>query len=238
MHLKSIEIRNFRSLYEEGDGAFDVDLSDGLNVIVGRNNCGKLNILRAVALAMDPDFPFDKTCDLPAQKLWAWPTVTIAFAVSGRTGPEKTLLKYASAYERSVKKGARMRTYADDGEVHLQVQYSGSGDGYRRTERIKISGVGGHQGPVDEREKVLRQLRSVVHFVLLESGQSLEAMLEGQFREILDSVIRDHLRSELDQARLTAPTTSGSFRRSCSRLCEIRSRASSARSFRRSSRAS
>lgn len=202
MLLKSIEIRNFRSLYEEGDGAFDVDLSDGLNVIVGRNNCGKSNILRAVALAMDPDFPFDKTCDLPAQKLWAWPTVTLAFAVPGRTGPEKTLLKYASTYERSIKKSARMSTYADDGEVHLQVQYSGSGDGYRRTERIKIRGVGGRQGPADEREKLLRQLRSVVHFVLLESGQSLEAMLEGRFREILNGVIRDHLRSELDQARL------------------------------------
>jgi len=202
MHLKSIEIRNFRSLYEEGDGAFEVDLTDGLNVIVGRNNCGKSNILRAVALAMDPEFPFDKACDLPAQKLWAWPTVTLGFAVPGRTGPEKTLLKYASAYERSVKKGARMRTYADDNEVHLQVQYSGSGDGYRRTERIKIRGVGGRQGPADEREKVLRQLRSVVHFVLLESGQSLEAMLEGRFREILHSVIRDHLRGELDQARI------------------------------------
>lgn len=202
MHLKSIEIRNFRSLFEEGDGAFSVDLSDGLNVIVGRNNCGKSNILRAVALAMDPEFPFDKACDLPAQKVWAWPTVTLAFAVPGRTGPEKTLLKYASAYERSVKKGARMRTYADDGEVHLQVQYSGAGDGYRRTERIKIRGVGGRQGPADEREKVLRQLRSVVHFVLLESGQSLEAMLEGRFREILHGVIRDHLRSELDQARV------------------------------------
>ena len=194
MHLKSIEIRNFRSLFEEADGAFSIDLSDGLNVMVGRNNCGKSNVLRAVALAMDPQFPFDKTCDLPAQKLWAWPTVTLAFGVPGRTGPEKTLLKYASAYERSVKKGAHMRTYADDGEVHLQVQYSGSGDGYRRTERIKIRGVGGRQGPADEREKVLRQLRSVVNFVLLESGQSLEAMLEGQSREILHGVIRDHLR--------------------------------------------
>lgn len=202
MHLKSIEIRNFRSLYEEGDGAFEVDLANGLNVIVGRNNCGKSNILRAIALAMDPEFPFDKTCDLPAQKVWAWPTVTLAFTVPGCTGPEKTLLKYASAYERSVKKSARMRTYADDGEVHLQVQYSGAGDGYRRTERIKIRGVGGRQGPVDDREKVLRQLRSIVHFVLLESGQSLEAMLEGRFREILHSVIRYHLRGQLEQARV------------------------------------
>jgi predicted ATP-dependent endonuclease of OLD family len=203
MHLKSIEIRNFRSLYDEGDGAFKLDLADGFNVIVGRNNCGKSNILRAVALAMDPEFPFDKACDLPAQKLWAWPTVTLAFAVPGRTGPEKTLLRHAAAYERSVKKGARMWTYADDGEVHLQIQYSGSGEeAYRRTERIKIRGVGGRQGSAEDREKVLRQLRSVVHFVLLESGQSLEAMLEGRFREILHGVIRDHLRSQLDQARL------------------------------------
>ena len=196
-------MRNFRSLYEEGDGegGFSIDLCDGYTVIVGRNNCGKSNVLRAIALALDPDFPFDKASDLPAQKVWAWPTVTLVFGVPGHTGPEKTLLKYAEAYERSVKKGARVQTYATDGQVHLQVQYSGSGDGYRRTERIKIKGVGGRQGSAEDREKVLRQLRSVVHFVLLESGQSLEAMLEGRFKEILHSVIRDHLRAELDQAR-------------------------------------
>lgn len=196
-------MRNFRSLYEEGDaeGAFSIDLCDGYNVIVGRNNCGKSNVLRAIALALDPNFPFDKASDLPAQKLWAWPTVTLTFSVPGRTGPEKTLLKYADAYERSIKKGARVQTYAEDNQVHLQVQYSGSRDGYRRTERLKIKGVGGRQGSAEDREKVLRQLRSVVHFVLLESGQSLEVMLEGRFREILNSVIRDHLRSELDQAR-------------------------------------
>lgn len=203
MHLSRIEVKNFRSLYDDGDGdgAFEIDLCDGFNVMVGRNNCGKSNVLRAVALALDPEFPFDKASDLPAQKLWAWPTVTLVFEVPGRTGPEKTLLKYADLYERSIKKGARVQTYADGGQVHLQVQYSGSGDGYRRTERIKIRGVGGRQGPAEEREKVLRQLRSVVHFILLESGQSLEAMLEGRFREILHSVIRDHLRAELDQAR-------------------------------------
>ncbi|GIU83752.1 MAG: hypothetical protein KatS3mg008_0527 [Acidimicrobiales bacterium] len=202
MFLKSVEIKNFRSLYDDGDDPFAIDLSEGFNVIVGRNNCGKSNILRAIALAIDPEFPFDKACDLPAQKVWARPTVTVTFVVPGRTGPEKTLLKYASEYERSVKEGARARTYADDHEVHLQVQYAKSGDEYRRTERIKIKGAGAVQGPAEAREKVLRQLRSVVRFVLFESGQSLEAMLEGRFREILHSVIRDHLRAELDQARL------------------------------------
>lgn len=197
-------MKNFRSLYDDGDGdgAFGIELCDGYNVIVGRNNCGKSNVLRAVALALDRNFPFDKASDVPAQKLWAWPTVTLVFEVPGRTGPEKTLLKYADAYERSVKKkGGRVQTYAEEGQIHLQVQYSGAGEGYRRIERIKIRGVGGRQGSAEEREKVLRQLRSVVHFVLLESGQSLEAMLEGRFREILHSVIRDHLRLELEQAR-------------------------------------
>jgi energy-coupling factor transporter ATP-binding protein EcfA2 len=202
MHLSHVEIHNFRSLYDrDGEHAFDLDLCAGLNLLIGRNNCGKSNILRAVALALDPDFPFDKATDKPAQKLWAWPTVTLGFLVPGRTGPERTLLKYASEYERSLKTSSRMSTYADDGEIHLQVQYAGSGEGYRRSERIKIKGVGGRQGPPAEREKVLRQLRSVVNFVLLESGQSLEAVLEGRFREILNSVIRDHLRTHLDQAQ-------------------------------------
>ena len=84
---------NFRSLYDIGYGAFELDFCDGLNLLVGRNNCGKSNVLRALALALDPDFQFDKNSDKPAEKLWAWPTVTVVFKVPGRTSPEKTLLE-------------------------------------------------------------------------------------------------------------------------------------------------
>lgn len=200
MRLTRVQIKNFRSLFDDGDGAIEFELRDGLNLLVGKNNCGKSNVLRAIALAMDPHCEFDVATDGPAQKIWSFPTVTLEFEVPGKVGPEKTLLKYADEYERIVREGSGA-TYASTNRLILQVQYSGSAGEYRRTERIKVRGVGNRQGPPEMRDKVIRQLRSTVHFVLLESGQSLESMLEGRFREILNSVIRDHLKPQLEQAR-------------------------------------
>ena len=49
MHLASVSVRGFRCLK-----SVDVDLSDGLNVLVGRNNTGKTALLDAVRLALGP----------------------------------------------------------------------------------------------------------------------------------------------------------------------------------------
>jgi putative ATP-dependent endonuclease of OLD family len=49
MHLSLVEVKNFRSFEE-----LQVDLQSGLNVIVGRNNAGKTNLLRAIRHAVGP----------------------------------------------------------------------------------------------------------------------------------------------------------------------------------------
>ena len=49
MHLASIEIKNFRSLDN-----LRVELQTGLNVLVGRNNTGKTNLLHAIRHALGP----------------------------------------------------------------------------------------------------------------------------------------------------------------------------------------
>src|SRR6185295_1200658 len=49
MFLSSVEIRNFRSFEE-----LRRDLQPGLNVLVGRNNTGKTNLLRAIRQAVGP----------------------------------------------------------------------------------------------------------------------------------------------------------------------------------------
>lgn len=49
MHLSKIEIINFRSLK-----SLTVDLQPGLNVLVGRNNTGKTNLLHAIRHALGP----------------------------------------------------------------------------------------------------------------------------------------------------------------------------------------
>ncbi len=50
MHLSLIEIKNFRSLKE-----IRVELQPGLNVLVGRNNTGKTNLLQAIRHAVGPN---------------------------------------------------------------------------------------------------------------------------------------------------------------------------------------
>jgi len=47
MHLSQVEIKNFRSLKE-----LTVNLQSGLNVLVGRNNTGKTNLLQAIRHAL------------------------------------------------------------------------------------------------------------------------------------------------------------------------------------------
>ena len=47
MHLAHVEVRNFRCLRE-----LRVDLQQGLNVLVGRNNVGKTSLLAATRHAL------------------------------------------------------------------------------------------------------------------------------------------------------------------------------------------
>lgn len=49
MHLSIVEIKNFRSLEE-----LTIKLQPGLNVLVGRNNTGKTNLLQAIRHAVGP----------------------------------------------------------------------------------------------------------------------------------------------------------------------------------------
>lgn len=49
MHLHSIDIKNFRSLK-----TLHLELQSGLNVLVGRNNTGKTNLLHAIRHALGP----------------------------------------------------------------------------------------------------------------------------------------------------------------------------------------
>ena len=55
MKLENLAVRNLRSLGVDPDtGAeFSIDLGAGLTVLVGPNNCGKSNVVRALELALD-----------------------------------------------------------------------------------------------------------------------------------------------------------------------------------------
>ncbi len=52
MYISSIQINGFR-----GFKALTVNFNDGVNVIIGHNNAGKSNLLKALALAIDAKTP-------------------------------------------------------------------------------------------------------------------------------------------------------------------------------------
>jgi len=199
MRLTNVIIRNYRSyVVYQNEKTPNVELGDGLNLIVGPNNCGKSNLLRAVALALqDPEDPlavaFDFDHDFPRQLSWAHAVVTLQF-VCGNSSVEKTLLKYLEKYERSA--GASS-TYAERGEVHLRVAHRPRSG---RETTFSVRSKPNTTGDLELRKKALKQFRACVRFVYLRSGESLREFLRGAFRELLHTVLRENLGEEFKGA--------------------------------------
>lgn len=193
MKLTRAEISGYRTFVERTAFRF----SDGMNVLVGRNNCGKSNLLSAITLAMDPDVEFDKTRDSPAQKEWSVSRVVLDFHLSRKDGPEQTLLRYAQEYEEGL--GVkRSSTYATRDMVQLVVEHR---KGIRQ-EYFQAAGAGARRASSDDErlQKLIGQFRKSSRYVLVRSGESLESLLKGRFRDILHLVMKDHLRQELADA--------------------------------------
>lgn len=92
MRLKTLEIRNFRSLFADAENqAFKLELGTCMNVLVGPNNCGKSNVFRALAVALDPTYRFDRSTDMPANWPFAKPVVTLTFEVDSSQNVERHL---------------------------------------------------------------------------------------------------------------------------------------------------
>ena len=127
MKLKAISVRNFRSYANaKGEPPHKLVLGDGLNVLIGPNNCGKSNLLRAVALALQDSggVDFSPECDIPSQLSWAYPIISLELSCDRNRSVEKRLLALVDDYERSA--GAK-KTYAEAGELTLRVTYRSTG---------------------------------------------------------------------------------------------------------------
>jgi putative ATP-dependent endonuclease of OLD family len=197
LKLSAVTLQNYRSFAEKTELVF----SSGMNAFVGPNNCGKSNLLRAVGMALDPNYQFDRRRDMPGQRLFAFPRTTLTFQCEGQTSAEKTLLRYAEAYERSVL-AEHKGTYAADGILRLVVAYPGNEQqGSTRQEYLGIRGVGDRRGNPELNQKAIRQFHKVIRLVAVDSGQSLSSLLSGKFREILHGVLKEHLRTEFAGAQ-------------------------------------
>jgi predicted ATPase len=193
--LTTVEVQGYRSLVDR----VSVELGSGMNVIVGKNNCGKSNLLTAITLAMDPASEFSKARDTPRQMQWSVPRIALDFAVPGRNSPESTLLRYAQRYEEEA--GARPdRTLASQNRVKLIVEYRSG----VRQEYFQAAGTGGRRLKAEDEalQKLQSQFRKTVRYVLVRSGESLQSLLNGRFRDILQLVLREHLRDKVAEAEV------------------------------------
>ena len=193
MKLTQVTIKDYRSFA----GVNEFELKDGVNCFVGPNNCGKSNLFNAISLALDASVPYSRERDVPAFA----PAVKVSqigltFVADPRNGPERTLLERAAAYETSVNGGRA--TYADEGEIRFVVSLRAGG----RQERFQARGAGGRLASPDSKEfrQLESQFRQVHRFVYIRSGESLESLLQGRFREILNLVINEHLGLEAREA--------------------------------------
>lgn len=205
MKLTHVRIKDFRSFF----GEHEFDVSTGVNYFVGPNNCGKSNLIRAIELALDPDARYSVERDRPAREspVGAPPTtrITLTFQV-GTSAPEGTLLRRAKDYELGVRASrgsatsGKVQTYASAGEIRLVASFGSRGS---RLTTFQAKGAGAAAMPADSGEhvKLEAQFRSLVRFGVIHSGEDLESLLKGKFREILQLVIADHLGSEFEAAR-------------------------------------
>jgi putative ATP-dependent endonuclease of OLD family len=197
MKLTHVRIKDFRSFV----GEHEFDLTSGVNYFVGPNNSGKSNLIRAIELVLDPGAKYAADRDRPASTVGIGQPrvtrITLTFH-AGSTSPESTLLRRARKYEQAVKKGKAAKTYADDREVRIIASFAG---GVRQI-TFGVRGVGAASLPAasDEHRKLEEQFRNVVRFAVIHSGEDLESLLRGKFREILQLVIGDHLGEALSAA--------------------------------------
>jgi putative ATP-dependent endonuclease of the OLD family len=196
--LARVEIKNYRSIVEApGAQRLGFNVTAGMNALVGPNNCGKSNVLKAIALALQEgqEGEFLRERDEPAQLTWARPTITLDFVVERPSSPEKTLLRFLEVYEQDALQGEKKTTLASRNRFRLRVKYTNSG-----RDEFFVTAAGGRRGAPALNQRALDQFRKTVRFVLVRSGESLDEFLAGRFKDLLHTVIRENLGAEVQAA--------------------------------------
>lgn len=196
MNLQTVNIRNFRSfVIEKGRSTPALELGDCLNLLVGPNNCGKSNLLRAIALALEDagGSQFDPKQDIPYQLSWAYPLITLGFVCDPKSPVEKTLLRFVDEYERSA---GVTKTLAAEGELQLRVVYRNN----IRDTSFVVKGAPNKKGDPKKLAKALGQFQRSIRFIYLRSGESLNDFMAGTFKELLHTVLTENLWKEVAKA--------------------------------------
>jgi putative ATP-dependent endonuclease of the OLD family len=207
MRLTRVEVRNYRSIFERtaasGTG-LRLDVSNGLNVLVGKNNCGKSNVFRSIGAALDPNFHYDPACDNPGPLVNRYPSIQLWFDCDRAAVEEVTLLDRAAECEMVARGVQRSETRAATGRFVMRTSFAPTREGgIERRDRVVFADGSDEPGKAEVAgllDPVIEQFRSLIRFVMVKSGESIESVLEGNFREILHTVVREQLGDEFDAA--------------------------------------
>lgn len=197
MKLQHVTVNSYRSLFDFSPGGkpFEIDCSDGMNLLIGPNNCGKSNVIRAIELALEPDATISAERDLPGNAARARPSVELTFNV----GPDDAASDLVRAVQRL--RGADSAPQPADGTTNLTFRVKFERDDDRGKFRRRPDF--GFRVPDEKRDaldKAVDLFYQRVRFVITRSGESLESILEGKFREVLRDVVRETLHDEYQQA--------------------------------------
>ncbi|MBC8424266.1 AAA family ATPase [bacterium] len=178
MYLSRIEIENFRSLKK-----LTINLQAGLNVLVGRNNAGKTNLLYAIRHALGPaatrgeylrldreDFYRDSMTDETER------TITIALTFSGLNEAQRAHFFEIIDFD-----------LANIGKSLAIIRYEASWP--RNAKRPSIKRTGGPVLP--EAQEVPTQILESLPITFLPALRNAESSLSSGYRSRLALLLRD-----------------------------------------------
>ncbi len=226
MILESVKVSAFRSF---AGSAHHMPVGPGLTCLVGPNNSGKSNILDAIGIALhggahwedpsthayvNPRLDFPKFADGAATKEFRVELILTTTARPDSRAPsrDRTLLRRALDYERSANRQFNRRgTHAAQGRIVLTTLVRVRAGTVTRHEYLGVPGLGRKKPTASdspyppegsrEHDRLFDLLHEHVRLVKIRSGESLDSVLQGPFREVLEGVIEDHLREDLDRAK-------------------------------------
>lgn len=198
MKLQHVAVTSYRSLFDFTPGAkpFNLDCTDGMNLLIGPNNCGKSNVVRAIELALEPDATISAEQDLPGNAARARPSVELRFHV-GPDDPASDLVRAVRRLRDA--EGPGGPTDGDSSSLTFRVRFEPDEDRGKFRRRPDF----GFTVPAEKRDaldKAVNLFYQRVRFVITRSGESLESILEGKFREVLRDVVSETLHDEYQQA--------------------------------------
>lgn len=196
MKLENLAVRNLRSLgVDPATGAeFSIDLATGLTVLVGPNNCGKSNVVRALELALDPSQQPDPYLD--AWKLHRREPIEIRlrFRADPANEREARLLVLVDGLDQSSERGGNATTL-----VHRTV-LSFQANEYRRSEDFGVA-VPAEEGDASKRlQRALDLFHKSVGLVVTRSGETVGSVLGGRFKHELTELVRSRFSEGYNEA--------------------------------------